>query len=216
MQGIMGIVKAFFVIAMIVVFFGFLFYIIYFLFFRKIRRDLTFENWKSYLKSAEDNGADMMEDLILHGDKNHSSKRFMTIKGYLRIKSFDGKDYDMFVGKRNMNNPFEEAKIIMLTPDQHSDLIGDVFVYGISLILKFGYYFLNDTMLDFKAIDKHVANDTFRTLMYETLGDMKGIMDRAVGISPEEIKLRSQDKLLKIPQLSGQQNSNQQQQGGQQ
>lgn len=208
--GIFGIIKAFFTIGLIVGFFGFLFYIIYYLFFKKVRRDIPYENWKAYLKSAEDNGADMMEDLVLTGDKNHSSKRFMTIKGYLRIKSFDGKEYDMFVGKKNVSNPFEEPKIVMLAPNQHSDLIGDVFVYGISFILKYGYYFLNQTMLDFNAIDKAVANDTFRTMMYETLGDMKGMMDRAVGLDADEIKNRNAQKLLKIPMLSGQQNNQQQ------
>jgi len=207
MGGIFGIIKAFFTIGLIVGFFAFLFYIVWFLFFKKQKIDIPYLNWKSYLKSAEDNGADMMEDLILTGDKYHSSKRFMTIKGYLRIKSFDGKDYDMFVGKRNVSNPFEEAKIVMLAPTQHSDLIGDVFVYGISFILKYGYYFLNDTMLDFNAVDKAVASDTFRTVMYQTLGDMKGIMDRAVGLDTEFLKQQQSQKLLKIPILSGQQNN---------
>ena len=135
----------------------------------------------------------------------------MRIQGYLRIQGFDGKEYDMFVGKRNPNNFIEEHKVIMLEPQQHSDLVGDVYVYGISLIMKYGYYFLNTTQLDFNAIDKTVINDTFRTLMYETLGDMKGIMDRAVGVDPEVIKQRNSEKLLKIPMLSGQQNSNQNQ-----
>lgn len=205
-QGLWGIVKFFFTAVMVVAFFGFVFYIIYFLFFKKVRRDLPFENWKSYLRSSLDNGSDMMEDLILTGDKNHSAKRFMTIKGYLRVLGYDNQEYDMFIGKRNTANFLEEYKIIMLKPDQHSDLVSDVYVYGISLIMKYGYYFLNTNMLDFNAIDKAVASDTYRTLMYETLGDLKGIVDRAVGIDPEEVKNRANQKLLKIPQMGGQQN----------
>lgn len=205
-NGFWGVVKFFFMSVMVVAFFGFVFYIIWFIFFKKVRRDIPYENWKSYLRSALDNGSDMMEELILTGDKNHSAKRFMTIKGYLRIMGFDNKEYDMFIGKRNTANPFEEYKIIMLLPDQHSDLVSDVYVYGISLIMKYGYYFLNTNMLDFEGIDKTVASDTYRSLMYETLGDLKGIMDRAVGLDVDYIRERNSQKLLKIPQMGGQQN----------
>jgi len=207
-EGIFGIIKFFITALMVVAFFGFIFYIIYFIFFKKHRRDIPYENWKEYLRSALENGADMMGDLILTGDKEHSSKNFMTIKGYLRILAFDNNEYDMFVGKRNPLNPIEEYKIVMLKPEQHSDLIGDVYVKGISLIKKYGYYFLNTELLNFKAIDEHVTKDTYRTLMYETLGDMKQIMDRATGLDPEYRKEQLREKLLKIPILAGQQQKN--------
>lgn len=210
-EGLFGVLKFFITLSLIVTFIGFVFYIVYFLFFKKHRRDIPYENWKAYMKSAIANGSDMMDELILTGDKNHSAKRFMTIKGYLRIKAFDGKDYDLFVGKRTTWNPLEDYRIVMLRPKQHSDLIGDVYVYGISLIYKYGFYFVNDTMLDFDAIDRSVAKDTFRTVTYELLGDMKGMLDRATGLDAEFSKQRQQEKLLKIPVLSGQQ-SNQQQQ----
>lgn len=204
-NGILGILKFFIIFSMIVTFFGFVFYVVYYLFFKKHRKDIPHINWKNYLRSALDNGSDMMTDLVLMGDKNHSSKRFMTIKGYLRIKSFEGLEYDMFVGKRSTTNPFEDYKVVLLRTTEHSDLIGEVYVYGISLIMKFGYYFLNSEMLDYKGIDKMVEYDTYRTVMYETLGDLKGIMDRATGLDPEFNKARQQEKLLKIPILTGQQ-----------
>jgi hypothetical protein len=202
-NGLIGVVKFFFMAVMVVTFFGFVFYIIWYLFFKKHPRNIPYENWKSYLRSALDNGSDMMEELILTGDKNHSAKRFMTVKGYLRIMGFDNKEYDMFVGKRNTSNPFEEYKIIMLLPEQHSDLVSDVYVYGISLIMKYGYYFLNTNMLDFQAIDQTVASDTYRSLMYETLGDLKGLVDRATGLDSEFRKEQMNQKLLKIPQMGG-------------
>lgn len=211
-SGIFGVIKFFIVLSLIVGFFAFVFYVVYFLFFKKHRRDIPYENWKSYMRSALDNGADMMDELILTGDKYHSAKRFMTIKGYLRVRGFDNEEYDMFVGKRSPMNFLEEWKIIMLKPKEHSDLVGDVYVYGISLIMKYGYYFLNTEMLDFKGIDKTVALDTYRTIMYETLGDMKGLLDRATGLDAEFSKQRQQEKLLKIPILSGQQPPPQQQQ----
>jgi len=206
-EGLWGIIRFFFTAVMVVAFFGFVFYIIYFLFFKKNRRDVPYENWKSYMRSALDNGSDMMEDLILTGDKNHSAKRFMTIKGYLRVLGFDNQEYDMFIGKRNSSNFLEEYKIVMLKPDQHSDLVSDVYVYGISLIMKYGYYFLNTSMLDFKAIDMSVAQDTYRTIMYDTLGDLKGLMDRATGLDAEFRKSQMEQKLLKIPVMGGQQNN---------
>lgn len=206
-NGIFAVFKTVLIISFVVAFLGFVFYIIYYLFFKKHRVDLTYENWKDYVKSGTDNGPDMMEDLVLYGDKHHSTKRFMTIKGYLRIKGFDNKQYDMFIGKRSPNNPFEDYKVVMLQPEQHSDLIGDVYVYGISLIMKYGYYFLNNEILNYDAIDNFVSKDTFRSVIYTTLGDMKGIVDRATGMDPEEIKNRANQKLLKIPMLSGQEQS---------
>lgn len=203
-HGILGIIKFFIIFSMIVTFFGFVFYVIYYLFFKTHKKDVPHINWKSYLRSALDNGSDMMTDLVLMGDKNHSSKRFMTIKGYLRIMSFEGLQYDMFVGKRSSTNPFEDYKIVLLRTNEHSDLIGEVYVYGISLIIKFGYFFLNSEMLDYKGIDKMVEYDTYRTVMYETLGDLKGIMDRATGLNPDNIMEKQREKLLKIPMLTGQ------------
>lgn len=208
--GLFGVIKFFITASLIIGFFAFVFYVVWFIFFKKTPRNIPYENWKSYLKSARDNGSDMMEEMILTGDASHSAKRFMTIKGYLRIKAFDGLEYDFFVGKRSSMNFMEDWKIVVLKPDQHTDLIGDVYVYGISLIMKYGYYFVNSTMLDFDAIDKTVAMDTYRTLMYETLGDMKGLLDRATGLDAEFRKEQLQSKLLKIPVLSGQQQQQQQ------
>jgi hypothetical protein len=209
---VFNVLKFFITFALVVGFLGFVFYIVYYLFFKKHPRNLVYENWKTYMKSAIANGSDMMDELILTGDKHHSAKRFMTIKGYLRIMAFDGKEYDLFVGKRTTWNPLEDYRIVMLRPQQHSDLIGDVYVYGISLIFKYGFYFVNDSMLDFEAIDKSVAKDTFRSVTYELLGDMKGLMDRATGLDAEWSKQRASEKLLKIPVLSGQQPQQNQQQ----
>lgn len=204
-DGFFGILKVAIYLAMTAFFFGFIVYIVYFLFFKKHPRNIPYENWKSYLRSGLDNGPDMMEELILTGDKQHSAKRFMTIMGYLRIMGFDGKEYDMFIGKKSPKNPFEEHKIVMIEPGEHSDLIGDVYIEGMSLILKYGYYFLNTNMLNFNAIDKFVALDTLRTATYDTLGDMKGFIDRATALDADFVRRRAEDKLLKIPTLQGQQ-----------
>lgn len=206
-SGIFTVLRVLLIILFVVGFFGFLFYIIYFLFFKIHRIDVVYENWKSYVASAKDNGADMMTDLVLIGDKYHSAKRFMTISGYLRIQAFDNNEYDLFVGKRNTKNPLEEDKLVMLQTDQHSDLIGEVYVYGISLIQKYGYYFLNTHMMDFEAIDKSIAKDAFRTTMHYMLGDMKGLLDRATGLDPDYQKERQREKLLKIPILQGQESN---------
>lgn len=211
-EGLFGVLKFFLTLAFVVAFIGGIVYVVYYLFIKKHPRNIPYENWKDYLKSALDNGADMMQELILTGDKFHSAKSFMTIKGYLRIKAFDGSEYDLFVGKKSPMNFLEEHKIVMLKPDQHSELIGDVYVEGISLIKKYGFYFLNQSMMDFETIDQTVAMDTFRSLMYETLGDIKQITDRAIGLDPEFRKRQLDSKLLKIPQLAGQQQQSGEQQ----
>lgn len=204
-KGIVAVIKTILIIMIVLGILGFLFYIIYFVFFKYHRRDIAYENWKSYLTSAKDNGADMMGDLVLIGDKNHSSKRFFTITGYLRIKAFDGKEYDLFSGKKKPMNLFEEEKIVMVSPEDHSDLVGDVYIYGISLVQKYGYYFLNKELLNYDLVDNHIAYDTYRTIMYTNLGDLKGIVDRATGLDPDYAKERQREKLLKIPVLEGQQ-----------
>lgn len=214
--GIFGVLRFFMTSLFVVTFIGAIVFVVWFLFIKPHRRDLAHENWKEYVRGGLDNGSDMMEDLVLTGDKNHSMKKFLTIKGYLRVMGFDGNEYDMFIGKKNPQNIFEDYKVVMLKPKDHSDLIGDVYVYGISLIFKYGFYFVNTQMLDFKAIDQTVANDTFRKLMYVTLGDMKAVVDRAMGLDSDYSKNQQSQKLLKIPVLSGQQPNQNQQSGGQQ
>jgi uncharacterized membrane protein YhdT len=206
-NGLFGIIRFFMSLMLFVGFITLIVFVVYFIFFKKHRRDIPFENWKDYKKSALQNGADLMDELILVGDKHHSAKRFMTIKGYLRVMNFSGEEYDMFVGKRSSINPFEEHKIVMLKPDHHSDLIGDVYVKGISLIQKYGYYWLNSQMLEFQSIDMNVAMDTYRTLMYDTLGDMKQVVNRAIGIDPDFRREQLAQKLLKIPSLQGDNNN---------
>jgi hypothetical protein len=204
-QGVIGLIKTVIILAFITGFIGFIVYIVYFIFFKAHKKDIPFANLKNYVQSALANGNDLMDNLVLTGDKKHSPKKFIKIKGYLRTKLFSGEERDLFVGKKNPLNPFEDWKVILIDPEDHSDLIGDVYVKGFSLIKRWGYYWLHTDILKADDIDKNITFDTYRTLLYDTLGDFKSIVDRSMGLDIEFSREMKKEKVLKIPVLSGQQ-----------
>jgi hypothetical protein len=203
-QGFIGLIKTIIIIGFVVAFIGFIVYVVWWIFIRKHKKDIPYANLKNYIQSAISNGKDYMDGLILTGDKKHSPKTFMKIKGYLRTRLFNGEERDMFVGKKNPLNPFEEWKVVMISPDDHSDLIGDVYIDGFSLIKRWGYYWLHTDLMETEKIDKQVTFDAYRTLLYDTLGDFKGIVDRSMGLDIEFSREMKKEKVLKIPVLSGQ------------
>jgi hypothetical protein len=63
---------------------------------------------------------------------------------------------------------------------------------------------LHTDILKADDIDKNITFDTYRTLLYDTLGDFKSIVDRSMGLDIEFSREMKKEKVLKIPVLSGQ------------
>ncbi len=196
---------------------GLTFYIIYYIFFKEHKIDITYVNKQKLIDSATVSKPQHVNDLYLTGDKFHQSVRLGTIIGWCRIRIFKpvlsdkkGKDRikeeiteeDVFVFKQS---PFpfsliEDPKVLRVHPDQHSDLIGDVHIKGFSTMKLSEYYYVNNDVLDIGKIDYNILQEAKRGMMFLTLSEMKQIMDEAIGINPKHQKEMQGRLMTKIPQ----------------
>jgi len=177
----------------------------------------------------------MMKDLYFTGDKEHGEFRVGQIIGYcqlqrykdlnkisslstedlseLRKQGIDPAQYvikeDCFIFKRFgfPMNLFEQPKVLRTLEDEHSQLVGDVKVYAVSMIKKYSYYWPNRGHLDIARIDHAVIKEAWRGQIHEFLKDMVAISQRSVGLDAEHRKELENRKLLKIPSPLGEQES---------
>jgi len=169
----------------------------------------------------------MLKDLYFTGDKEHGEFRVGKITGYaqlqsykdlnkiaglseediaaLRAKGIDPANYiikeDCFIFKR-FGFPaslFEAPKVLRTLEDEHSQLIGDVKIYAVSMLKKFEYYWPNRAHLDVARIDHAVIKEAWRGQIHEFLKDMVSISKRSVGMDSEHQKEMENRKLLKLP-----------------
>jgi hypothetical protein len=179
----------------------------------------------------------MMKDLYFTGDKEHGEFRVGKILGYVQLMSYkdlnkisglsaediqslrtqgiDPSQYiikeDCFVFKK-FGFPmglFEQPKVLRTLEDEHSQLVGDIKVYAVSMVAKFGYYWPNRGHLDIARIDHAVIKEAWRGQIHEFLKDMVAISQRSVGLDAEHRKELENRKLLKIPSPLGEQEGRQ-------
>ncbi|CAK0747219.1 conserved hypothetical protein [Azospirillaceae bacterium] len=172
----------------------------------------------------------LMGDLYLSGDAGHSRVRIGKIGGYCRIQILtrqnvyddNGKiksvlnkktneyepvyetgkaEQDVFViNKGGIIGLFSEPMVIRVSPQDHDDLIGDVTIKGFSLLPHSEYLFLNSDYLDVRIIDYAVLKEAERGIMFETLRDMKSIVDKATGVDALHKKSLEQKNLVDVPE----------------
>jgi hypothetical protein len=173
----------------------------------------------------------MVRDLYFTGDKDHGEFRVGRITGYVQLQSY--KDLDLLAGLtkeqlremlKNNEIPsqkiiredcfvfkrfpfpfsvFEQPKVLRTFEDEHSQLIGDVKIYGVSMVRKFGYYWPNRGHLDIARIDIGIIREAWRGQVHQFLRDAVSIQQRAVGLDAEFKKELDRRKLLKIPSPLG-------------
>jgi len=112
---------------------------------------------------------------------------------------------DCFVWKKMMwpFSLFEQPKVLRVLDDEHSQLVGDVKIYAVSMIKKFGYYWPNRAYLDIARIDHAIIKEAWRGHIHEFLKDEVAIARRAVGMDAQHQKALEERKLLKIPSPMG-------------
>jgi len=198
---------------------GLVFYIVYWIFFREHKVDVTFINKQKLIDSAMVSKPPTVQEIHLTGDKAHSSVRLGRIIGWTRIQVFKPKkehlsvksplgtplnreEEDVFVFK---SSPFpfsllESPKVLRVRPEQHSDLVGNVYIRGFSIIKISEYYYLNNEMLDIAKIDYNVLQEAKRGVLFLTLSEMKTIMDDALGINPRHQREMQSRLMTKLPQ----------------
>lgn len=202
---------------------------------RKPKIDLVENDRKDIIDAGIQSKPPMVKDLYFTGDKEHGEFRVGRIIGYCQLQSY--KDIDLIAGLtqtqiKEMEDKeelpaqyiikedcfvfkrlpfplsiFEEPKVLRTLEDEHSQLIGDVKVYGVSMLRKYGFYWPNRAHLDIARIDISVIREAWRGQIHQFLKDMVSINQRAVGLDSEFKKDLDQRKLLKLPAPLGEEST---------
>ena len=108
----------------------------------------------------------------------------------------DKEEQDVFIAKpKGFLSIFTEAMVIRTEPNQHDELVGDVTLYGYSIIPISEYWYLNSDMLDIRKIDYAILREAERGVFFEGLRDMKEIVDKAIALDSRH-KKGVEDKAL--------------------
>lgn len=180
---------------------------VYKIFFEKKEINLVANDKQAIINAGKLCKPPLLRNLYFTGDKEHGEAKIGHIIGYAQIQSYekaqDGKaipeDCFIFKTQRFPFSLFEESKVFRCLPREHSELVGDVKIYAISPIEKYGYFFPNHTFLNVRRIDSSVVRECFRGQIFEVLKDMVSITKRASGLDSEHMKMTESRKLLKIP-----------------
>lgn len=97
---------------------------------------------------------------------------------------------------------FEEDMVIRVNPEDHTPLVGDVTLFGFSLIPISEYYFLNNDHLDVRKVDYAILKEAERTVAFVTMTDLKEIVDKATGIDARHKKVIEGKSLVEIPETA--------------
>jgi hypothetical protein len=228
--GIYSLLKKFITFGIIFVIIGLIVWVVMKLL-QKPKVDLVANDKKDIIEAAILSKPPMVKDIWFTGDKQHGAFRLGKVIGYCQIQSY--KDLDILAGltdaqidemEKNGEIPseniikedififkrfvwpftlFEEPKVLRTFEDEHSQLIGDVQVYGVSVVQKFGYLWPNRAHLDVVRIDVSVIREAWRGAIHQFLKDQVAINQRASGLDSEYNKELGKRKLLKIPGVLG-------------
>jgi hypothetical protein len=197
--------------------------------FQKPEIDLVTQNIDDIIDAGMMSKPPMVKDLYFTGDKEHGEFRVGHIIGYCQLQSYKDLDLianlsdsqlaameargeypaskiikeDCFIFKTTSFpfSMFEKPKVLRTLEDEHSQLIGDVKVYGVSILRKFGMYWPNRAHLDVVRIDIGVIREAWRGQVHQYLKDAVAMQQRAVGLDSSFKKDLDMRKLLKLPTM---------------
>lgn len=102
--------------------------------------------------------------------------------------------------KGTFQSLFGKDMVIRVRPEDHDDLVGDVTLFGFSIIPISEYWFLNNDHLDVQQIDFNILKEAERTVAFVTMTDMKEFVDKATGIDAQHKKGIEAKSLVDIPE----------------
>jgi hypothetical protein len=224
--GVMDLIKTFLKWAAVLAVFGLIVFAVM-KFLQKTPVDLVENDRQDIIEAGRLSKPPMVKDLYFTGDKEHGEFRVGSIVGYCQLMSY--KDIDIIAGltpqqieqmEREGKIPsdyiikedcfifktspwpfslFEQPKVLRTLENEHSQLIGDVKVYGVSMVKKYSFYYPNRAHLDITRIDIAVIREAWRGGLHQFLKDFVSITQNAVGLDAEYKKELDRRKLLKIP-----------------
>lgn len=194
---------------------------------QKPKVDLVAQNIKDIIDAGMLSKPPMVKGLYATGDKEHGEFFIGSIIGYCQIQSYKDLDLlanlsdeqleeleaqgkiaseliikeDCFIFKRwpFPISIFEQPKVMKTLEHEHSQMVGDVKVYCVSLIRKYDCYYPNRAHLDIVRIDIATIREAWRGLIHQYLKDSVAINQRAVGLDSEFKKDLDMRKMLKLP-----------------
>lgn len=233
-SGLNNLVKKFLIYLIVAVILGLIVWAVLSIM-RKPKIDLVENDRKDIIEAGMLSKPPMVRDLYFTGDKSHGEFRVGKIIGYCQLQSY--KDLDLLAGLTSVQleqlesdgkipseyiikedcfifkrlpfpfSLFEQPKVLRTLEDEHSQLIGDIKIYGVSMIKKYSYYFPNRAHLDIARIDIGVIREAWRGQIHQFLKDSVSIQQRAIGLDSEYKKRLDERKLLKVPSPLGEQES---------
>jgi len=125
----------------------------------------------------------------------------------IEIYSLEKEEQDVFVVERHgfPLSLFADPMVIRVNPQNHDELVGDITLFGFSILPISEYFFLNNDYLDVRKIDFAILKEAQRGIFFEHLKDSKEILDKAVGLDSSHKKDIEKKNLYEIPQLPTQQ-----------
>ena len=94
---------------------------------------------------------------------------------------------------------FEEQDVVRVSPESHDELVGDVTLYGYSLIPLSEYWYLNNDLLNVRRIDYAILKEAQRTVAFEQQRDFKELLDKAQGLDTGHQKKIEEKSTYEIP-----------------
>lgn len=118
------------------------------------------------------------------------------------VYDFGHEEQDVFSISHSKNwigRLFEEEDVVRVSPELHDELVGDVVLYGFSLLPMSEYWFLNSDLLDVRKIDFAILKEAERGIMFEMLRDSKEIIDKASGLDADHQKRIEEKSQFELP-----------------
>lgn len=209
--GFFAVLKSILIVSIWVIVFMGIGFAVYKIFFEQKEINLIANSKQSIIEAGKLCKPPLLRDIYFTGDKEHGEAKIGHIVGYCQIQTYEkarqGKAIpeDCFIFKTSgfPFSLFEEPKVFRCLPHEHSELVGDVKIYAISPIEKYGYFFPNHVFLNIRRIDESIIKEAQRNLIHEIYKDLNTINKRAVGLDSEHNKSIEGRKLLKIPTSLG-------------
>jgi len=126
---------------------------------------------------------------------DESSKKEYPVYNY----NYEEQDVFSVSHKGFIGRLFEEEDVVRVKPKDHDELIGDVTIFGLSLIPISEYYYVNSDFLNIQEVDWAVKNEAWRSLMFEMLRDSKEIIDKASGLDTAHQKRIEERSMMELP-----------------
>lgn len=118
--------------------------------------------------------------------------------------TLEKQEQDVFIVKnKGLASLFQDPMVIRVHPSQHNDLVGDVDLFGFSLVPRANYWFLNSDFLDVGKVDYSILREAKQTIAFTTMSDIHELIQISIGLDGSHKKKIEGKSLVDIPETRG-------------